>query len=188
MLNLLNLREGEKVEMVIRRHWIVFAILWFYFILAVITSLIITLVFQYLPELWLLLNVLFWLIFLIWFYVQWLNHELDLFIITNNRIIWVEQISFLNRTVSEANLWQVQEVNSQTKWFWANIMDYGDVMVQTAWTASNFDIHFAPTPIQTSRKILNIVDLYRDTDWTMVEHWTWWATWDNSEDWLNDWE
>jgi len=168
MLHLTNLRKWEKVELVIRRHWIVVAILWVYFILAIITTLVIFALFWWWP-IWSLANIMFWLVFLVWFYVQWLNHELDLFIITNNRIIWVEQISFLNRTVSEANLWQVQEVNSQTKWFWANVLDYWDVMVQTAGTVSNFDIHLAPRPIQTSRKILNLVDLYRDTDWTMQE-------------------
>jgi hypothetical protein len=170
MLTLLNLRKGEKVEMVIRRHWIVFAILWFYFILAILFTLLI-LVLLWNNSVGYLVTIMFWLVYLIWFYIQWLNHELDLFIITNNRIIWVEQISFLNRTVSEANLWQVQEVNSKTKWFWANILDYGDVMVQTAWTVSNFDINFAPQPIQTSRKILNVVDKYRDTDGTMIEPW-----------------
>jgi len=164
--------------MVIRRHWIVFALLWIYFIWAVMATLLILWIFW--GVVWALMSIIFWLVFLVWFYVQWLNHELDLFIITNNRIIWVEQISFLNRTVSEANLWQVQEVNSQTKWFFANILDFGDVMVQTAGTASNFDIHLAPTPIQTSRKILNVVDKYRDTNGTMIEPGDW--------DWVSDWE
>ncbi|MDR1944799.1 MAG: hypothetical protein LBQ59_01595 [Candidatus Peribacteria bacterium] len=48
-------------------------------------------------------------------YIEWLNYEFDLLIITNHRIISIEEISFLNRTVSETNLNQIVEVNSKTK-------------------------------------------------------------------------
>jgi len=48
--------------------------------------------------------ILFWMVFSIFLYISWLNNELDLFVVTNNRIIGVEQVSFLNRTISEANL------------------------------------------------------------------------------------
>ncbi len=95
-----------------------------------------------------------------------------MYIITNNRIIWVEQIAFLNRTVSECNLWQVQEVNSRTKWFFANILNYWTILIQTAWNAQTLRMDFAPDSLQKSRKILNIVDAYRDmySKWeTMVQ-------------------
>jgi hypothetical protein len=38
-----------------------------------------------------------------------------MYVITNKRIIGIDQISFLNRTVSECGLADVQEVNSKTK-------------------------------------------------------------------------
>ncbi len=68
--------------------------------------------------------IVFLLFFIMFLYIEWLNHELDLYIVTNNRIIGVEQISFLNRTVSECSLGQVQEVNSKTKGLFANILIY----------------------------------------------------------------
>lgn len=160
MLDLDNLRPGEKVEMVIKRHWIVFIWLFISFILANLLTVLIWAIFP--NEFWVLLIVIQWLVSSLIFYIQWLNVELDLFIVTNNRIIWVEQISFLNRTISEANLGQVQEVNSQTKGLLSNLLDYGSILVQTAWTASNFDMHFAPHAFANSRQILNIVDDYRD--------------------------
>lgn len=160
MLDLDNLRPWEKVEMVIKRHWIVFIWLFLSFIWAILVSFWIWAMFP--NEFGLLLIVVEWLVASLIFYIEWLNVELDLFIVTNNRIIWVEQISFLNRTISEANLWQVQEVNSQTKGLLSNLLDYGSILVQTAWTASNFDMHFAPHAFSNSRQILNIVDDYRD--------------------------
>jgi hypothetical protein len=48
-------------------------------------------------------------------YIEWLNNELDMYVVTNKRIIGIDQVSFLNRTISECSLADVQEVNSKTK-------------------------------------------------------------------------
>lgn len=58
---------------------------------------------------------IFWLFYSLFLYINWVNYELDIFVITNNRIICVEQHSFLNRTVGETTLDKVQEVDVQTK-------------------------------------------------------------------------
>jgi len=86
-----------------------------------------------------------------------------MYIVTNNRIIGVDQISFLNRSVSECNLWQVQEVNAHTKWFFANMLNYGTVKVQTAGSSANMVMDLVPDCLQSQRKVLNIVDQYRDS-------------------------
>ena len=101
--------------------------------------------------------------FSIFLFIEWLNHELDMYIITNNRVIWVDQLSFLNRTVSECNLWQVQEVNSKTSWLFANVLNYWTLSIQTAWNQTTLRMDFAPDSMQKARKVLNIVDDYRDT-------------------------
>lgn len=85
-----------------------------------------------------------------------------MYVVTNNRVIWIEQIAFLNRSVSETNLWQIQEVNSKAAWLFANIFNYWTLSIQTAWNKTTLKMDFCPDAIQTSRKILNIVDNYRD--------------------------
>jgi len=47
-------------------------------------------------------------------FVQWLNNELDILIVTNKRIIEYDQIKFLNRKISQASIDQVQEVRAST--------------------------------------------------------------------------
>ena len=163
MLTLQNLREWEKVLTVIKRHWIVYIILWIFFLFWLCISTILYAI------LWAtlfvnILNIVFWLFFSIFLYIEWLNHELDMYVVTNNRVIWIDQVSFLNRTVSECNLWQVQEVNSKTKWLLANIFNYWTLSIQTAWNKTTLKMDFSPDSMQEARKILNIVDDYRENN------------------------
>jgi len=161
MLKLENMRPWEEALMVIKRHWIIFILLWFYTFFAVMVTVILYTVlwFSMLNN---LLNIVFWLLFSVFLYIEWLNHELDMYVVTNNRVIWIDQIAFLNRTVSECNLWQVQEVNSKTSWLIANLLNYWTLSIQTAWNKTTLKMDFSPDAMQWARKILNIVDDYRD--------------------------
>lgn len=163
MLNLQNLKPWEEVLMAVRRHWIIYVFLFINFLVWVIISIILLMVFADYVWCYFLLSI-FWLAMASLLYIKWLDHELDMFVITNNRIIGVEQMGFLNRSLWECNLWQVQDVKSQTKWLLSNVFDYGTLTIQTAWNATNFQMHYAPHVIQRARKILNVVDDYRDTE------------------------
>ncbi|MDD5212965.1 MAG: hypothetical protein PHG82_00850 [Candidatus Gracilibacteria bacterium] len=157
-----HLKEGEQIEMVVRRHWIVYIQLGIYALLGISVTSTLFGFFGFDSFFINITLVLFWMMFLIFLYIEWLNHELDLFIITPSRIIGVEQLSFLNRTISECPIAQVQEVNAKTKGLLSNLLNYGTLLIQTAGNASNFEVEYAPDVINTSRKILNIVDKYRN--------------------------
>lgn len=161
MLHLENMRPWEKVITVIKRHWIVYVILWIYFFIWIIISISVYLI-LWTTVLSNLTNIVFWLFFSVFLYIEWLNHELDMYVVTNNRVIWIDQISFLNRNVSECNLWQVQEVNSKTSGLFANILNYWTLSIQTAWNVTTLKMDFCPDSMQAARKLLNVVDDYRD--------------------------
>jgi len=171
-----HLREGEKVEMVVRRHWIVFAVIGIIFALWIIFSLLMYALFGG-GMIVHLINICFWIIFLPSLYVGWLNHELDLFVITNNRIIGIEQISFLNRTVSETILGQLQEVNCHTQWFFANVFNYGSLDIQTAGNKTTLTMGCVPDVITQARMVNNIADHYKDTHMRKIP--------DNQNEWKN---
>jgi len=80
MVHLDNIRSGEKVEIVVRRHRIVFWLVWLYALVWVIISLSIL---MFMNTAWAhILNIVFWMFFSIFLYIEWLNHELDMFVIT----------------------------------------------------------------------------------------------------------
>lgn len=161
MLQLKNMRPWEKVVKVIKVHWITYVILWIHIL---ITTIVCGCVFYFLSfsPLSFLIAVILRLASLILFYIEWLNYELDMYVITDSRIISIEQISFLNRAVSECNLAQVQEVNSKTKWFFPNLLNYWNILIQTAWNLSNMSMKYCPDAMQEARQILNIVETYKE--------------------------
>lgn len=163
MLNIQNLKPGEEVVMVVKRHWIIYVFLFLNFLVWVIISTILLLFLADQTWIYVLLSI-FWMVRLLLLFNKWLDHELDMFAITNNRIIGVEQLGFLNRNLWECNLWQVQDVKSNTKWLLSNLFDFWTLTIQTAWNNISFQMSFAPHVIQTARKILNVVDDYRDAE------------------------
>lgn len=160
-IELKNLHKWEKVVMVIRRHWIAFFFLGVYFVSALILTSIIFALF-WISSFVIVSMTIFWMFYAMFLYVNWINYELDLFIFTNNRVICVEQVSFLNRAVWETTLDKIQEVGIETKGLLANIFDFGTLSIMTAGATPSFDMTFAPQPLKKSRSINNLVDRYRD--------------------------
>lgn len=160
-VQLKNLKTGEKVERVIRRHWIVFVLVGLYAAIGVFTT--ITLLVSFWFQVWIMLLLcIFWMFFSMFLYIEWLNHELDMIVITNNRVVVVEQRAFLDRDVGECTLDKIQEAWIRATGLFANILDYGVLTLKTAGSTSNFDMTFCPKPMECGRYINNIVDTYRD--------------------------
>lgn len=70
----------------------------------------------------------------IWLFLffSFIDYYLDVWLITNERIIDIKQEGFFSRTVSELKLFQIQDVTSELKGFFKFVFRYGDVYVQTA--------------------------------------------------------
>lgn len=165
-LNLVGLRDtfrpGEELKLVLKRHWIVYMYLGFYALFLVLSSVILlvyqTSVFSFIPgEIFFIFVIVYWSVYLLFLYITWANNELDLFIITDQRIRGIEQISFLNRTISECSLDDVKEVNAQTKGLLENLLNFGTVSMHTASENSNFAMRFAPSPIDNASIIRNVI-------------------------------
>jgi uncharacterized membrane protein YdbT with pleckstrin-like domain len=94
-------------------------------------------------------------------YLSWINDELDLFIITNIRVIGIEQISVLSRTVTECGLDRIQEVNAKVAGILETIFGYGRVDIHTASEHSDMVVSMAPNPVENARLINNVIQEFR---------------------------
>ncbi|MBP9812035.1 PH domain-containing protein [Candidatus Gracilibacteria bacterium] len=165
-LNLTGLRNtfrpDEELKLVLKRHWIVYVYLGFYAFFLLLSSIILityhSTIFSFIPgSAFSVFLIIYWSIYLLFLYITWANNELDLFVITDQRIRGIEQLSFLNRTISECSLDDVKEVNAQTKGLLENLFNFGTVSMHTASENSNFVMHFAPSPIDNASIIRNVI-------------------------------
>lgn len=144
-----ELKEGEKVITIIRKHWASF--------LGPVIKIIILIV---IPIFF--IGILFahtWgvLIFFVWEAIalayaihSWITWYFDCFIITDQRIVDIDQRSVFSREVSETALANIQDVTYKVEGILATVFNYGTVEVQTAGADQKIEIDsvFDPKSVQ----------------------------------------
>lgn len=155
---MLKLHEGEKVIIAFHRHWIVVAgqmTMAAMLLLPALVALIIIPAFNLPPELLPLIHyflTMYLLIVAFVTFVLWFDYYLDVWIVTDERIIDVEQIGMFQREVSEFMLSRIQDVTVEIPGFIATLLRYGNLRIQTAGEQS-----FVAHDIPHIDKVKNII-------------------------------
>ena len=90
-------------------------------------------------------------------YVQWLDYYLDVMIITNKKIIDIDQKGFFNRNSIETSLVKVQDVKWEIHSMLGTFLKFGSIMIQTAGeTSEGFGMDYISHPEETAHIIRNI--------------------------------
>jgi hypothetical protein len=90
----------------------------------------------------------------------WTHYYLDLWVITDRRIIVIDQLGFFNRKVSNFRLERLQDIKVSIKGLIPTLLNYGTVRAQTASAAeSNFESRFLPDP----RELQSLIQTAMDT-------------------------
>jgi uncharacterized membrane protein YdbT with pleckstrin-like domain len=98
-----------------------------------------------------------WL-FLFQSFIDW---YLDIWIVTNYRIINIEQIGLFGRTTSELMLYNVQDVTSDIKGFIRTILDFGTIHIQTAGETKRFEFEDIEHPNHVAKRVLELAHVRR---------------------------
>lgn len=142
----LHLEDGENVIIEVRKHWIV--LIGYALILVFVSFLpIIGFVFlkSFYPDLFININIdgdkeslmLFfytlWILFLwISFFIEWTKYYLDVWYVTEKRIIIVNQKDIFYREVSNVRFEKVQDITLEVQGFISTLLKFGNIRVQTA--------------------------------------------------------
>jgi len=94
----------------------------------------------------------------LFFFSTVLDYYLDIWVLTNDRLIAVEQEGLFSRTISEMDLWLVQDVTSEIKGIGATIFSYGKLSVQTAGKEERFHFEDCHNPNAIRQKILALAE------------------------------
>lgn len=154
--------EGEKRLAIVRRHWFVMLPAIIATSLAAVFPVIIYQVLisgllplgqslgAYLAEFasrWSLFVYSLWLLILwVAFFVEWTDYYLDLWIVTDRRVIDIEQKGFFHREVTSFSFRQIQDITIETRGIIQTFFKFGTLHIQTAGHDRDILINSAENP------------------------------------------
>lgn len=90
------------------------------------------------------------------FFIIWTNYYLDVLLVTNKRIVDVEQKGFFHRELSTVRLDNVQDITVNIGGILATLLDFGTIRIQTAAEAREFIIKDVPKPNEVKSVIYDL--------------------------------
>lgn len=101
-----------------------------------------------------------WLIAALWFARSFFLWSLDSMVLTNQRLIDLDQRGIFFREISECALEAIQDVRVQQKGIAAHLFDYGTIKVQTASRDEHFELTHVKQPVQMQELLFTIRQKY----------------------------
>jgi uncharacterized membrane protein YdbT with pleckstrin-like domain len=88
----------------------------------------------------------------------WTNYYLDVWTITNKRLISVDQRGLFHRNTGSFRLERLQDINVSVRGILATFLDYGDLQAETASEDRDFVARAIPKPQELKALILGATD------------------------------
>ena len=141
-------RPNEQTIFLLRRHWfVIIPILFAFLIILALPFAVYFFLNTYHPlileqsayhALYIMGAGMFFLYAWLFLFQNFIDWYLDVWIVTNHRIINIEQHGLFGRTMSELMLYNVQDVTSEIKGIVPTLFNYGNVHIQTAGEQERF--------------------------------------------------
>jgi uncharacterized membrane protein YdbT with pleckstrin-like domain len=160
-----DLHQGETIIKVIHRNW--FYLFQQFFLLIVIVGIFVgSVVFVpiFFPDFLgstdksVILFAQNFFLLAVWIYgfMIWIDYYFDIWIITSERIINIEQKGMFTRKASELRYSKIQDVTTEVIGFLPSVLNYGDVKVQTAAEENEFLFRTISDPYNVKNIIMNL--------------------------------
>lgn len=166
--NLPNQRENERVELFLRRHWIALVPVLFGFLVLTTAPLLISWFYQDAIVSWFshpivgpiatIVSSIYFLSLWLFVFIAFTDYYLDTWIVTNERIINIEQEGLFHRTASELDLAAVQDTTAEIRGILQTVLTYGNVFVQTAGEKGRFHFKNIDNPEHVKEKVTQLVE------------------------------
>lgn len=159
-------RDDETIKLILRKHRItLLGPLIYLFILAFLPLAFYTLLIPYTfsafmqkpyEDLYFLMITIYYGFLWIITFMEWIDYYLDIWIITDQRLLDIQQNSFFHRIVAELDLKRVQDITSTVDGPWQTFFQYGDIQIQTASEENIIKPKSIPHPVTVRRQIMDL--------------------------------
>jgi hypothetical protein len=162
---MVQLEDGEHIVEEVRKHWIVILGDTIFSIIIALLPLVfyalvigphrealdkeVTNVFFFLYNIWLLCTILV-------FFANWTKYYLDVWVVTNKRIIDIDQKKLWHRDIASLRLEMIQDVKLEVTGVIATFFKIGDLNLQTAASEREFLIKNVSQPEQMKEMIMKL--------------------------------
>lgn len=163
-----NQRSDEHVILFLRRHWFALLSIVSAFVLLISVPLAVVWYFLEIVNAWLahpvigpllvILGSIYFLSIWLFAFLEFTDYYLDTWIITNERIINIEQEGLFNRTASELDLAAVQDTTAEIRGIFQTLFTYGQVYVQTAGEKGRFHFKNIDNPEHVKELVTRLVE------------------------------
>jgi Bacterial PH domain len=168
----IELEAGEQVLTVVRKHWFIISVEIIGILIASLLPVFVAAIFIVVPALHptsfvladqlplILFAVSFWLLFtFLTCFMIWTHYYLDLWMITDRRVIAIDQIHFFNRKVSSFRLERLQDIKVAINGIIPTLLDFGTIHVHTA---GNNEENFTTTGLPEPRELQALIQKATD--------------------------
>ena len=160
----IHIQPDEDVIIVVRKHWfvllrdsigvIIAGLLPFFFISVLTSSSAVN------PALSTFFTAVWLLALWMMLFTIWTNYYLDVWVVTDRRIINIDQIHLFKRNIIILRIERVQNITVKVHGFFATFLKFGNLEIQTAGPeASTMVIQGIPNPSYVRNSILEYVDI-----------------------------
>lgn len=157
VLGFADFRDEERVVAIVRHHWwVLFREIGGLAVLFVVPFFLVPIAFSFFsaegaPSVsgGVILFFSSWWLLVVWnlLFARWTDYYYDIWIITNWRIIDIDQQGFFKRNVSTLlTLDHIEDIETSTSGIIGNLLNFGHIQVQTAATEREFNIDEVPNP------------------------------------------
>ena len=163
----LDLEAGESVIYQVRKHWIIFLGYGAGLILiSILPIMVMSMIQAYFPSILTVsisgnIYALFLFFYSLWlltlwvsFFVDWTKYYLDVWYVTQKRIIIIDQKQLFDRQISNIRFDRIQDVSVNIDGFIPTLLDFGNIRVQTA---SEDNSEFSMTVVRHPKEVRQII-------------------------------
>lgn len=145
-------RPQERVLNVIRRHPIVFFWPLLQATLALAIAIIVLIYFDFGNIFYIVGGLAALFIFAVISKI-WFLYTNSFCLITNQRVININQKGFFSRQITETEYAKIQDVTNNTRGMLGTSLNFGEIVIQTAGKENKLSIKFIPDPYQVQQEI-----------------------------------
>lgn len=154
-----NQEDNERILIFLRRSfitnitWLTATILLFFFPIVLVQFF--PSLFATIPSRYAALTLLFYFLLVAsYFFINFITWYFNIILITDRRIVDIDFEELVYKNIAETKLTLVQDVSYTETGVIRTVIDYGDVLIQTAGTIDNFDLHAVPKP----ERVVNVIE------------------------------